>query len=660
MAAIASAPPWNPEDDLLLKNAVEAGASLEALAKGAVRFSRKFTVRELRERWLSLLYDAEVSAQASARMSEFELSNPTVSTKPGRFGVSKGGGSVGAGSPAKRRVESVRKQYYEMRKRLCSFNTFDFGFIDEPNDTDENVNSGNDLLDGSYVVGHRVKNYFEFTANNSSLLDNRQKDLCLSTNGSVKDNNKHNIDGEKNLVRSGDGLVDFRNCSSAVEAGTSHVLPDVPLWKTMEDVMVPEMPIDVSLEVNCQEAEHKLICDEGDKRPSPGYNVDRAGFMLEERLPGEELNRTVAISGDDFGDISDSLLNFANENEPLAMDVDGENMNFNHYKSVLLTSPKDGLEKDVKSVCQPENLDPKAFPVVSEDVFNAERKISSDLLHSGESNHQHSICGSETNIPSIRLVPSPHSPELHYEMMVCTLNSEDPEIPCNDDVIQHGDLVPTFTNQEKIRQESIRLKNKQCRAEPSMGSLMVGHKTVPKRCANIPLVKPNPFDGTRVTSVSKLANNILADANQCRSKNTTPAFAANQVLKEEIMNGLSAPVTISGERTLLSKGLGSTNRDVLEPEANPSKLYQDESEEELDGAGDDIPYFSDIENMADSVGFQVQQIWANVVEHRLRIFPDLVENLVLSWAYLVEILGLEMVEILVLSWADLVEILGMR
>lgn len=35
----------------------------------------------------------------------------------------------------------------------------------------------------------------------------------------------------------------------------------------------------------------------------------------------------------------------------------------------------------------------------------------------------------------------------------------------------------------------------------------------------------------------------------------------------------------------------------MEPEANPSKLYQDESEEELDGAGDDIPYFSDIENM---------------------------------------------------------------
>ncbi|KAK1353461.1 hypothetical protein POM88_052596 [Heracleum sosnowskyi] len=35
--------PWIPEDDLLLKNSIEAGASLEALAKGAVKFSGALT-----------------------------------------------------------------------------------------------------------------------------------------------------------------------------------------------------------------------------------------------------------------------------------------------------------------------------------------------------------------------------------------------------------------------------------------------------------------------------------------------------------------------------------------------------------------------------------------------------------------------------------------
>lgn len=589
MTAIASAPPWNPEDDLLLKNAVEAGASLEALAKGAVRFSRKFTVRELRERWRSLLYDADVSAQASARMAEFERSNPSASSKPGRFGVSKGGGSVGADSPAKRRVESVRRHYYEMRKRLCSFNTFDLGFIDEPNDNTENVNSGNDLFDGSYVVGDHVKNYFEFAVNSCSLLDNRQKDLCLSTSGSVKDNNGQNINAEQN----------FRNCSSVAEAGTSHVLPDVPLWKTMVDVSAPELPIDVSLEVKCQDVEQNLMCrdhEDGDKSRSPGYNVDHSGLMLEERLPNEELNRNIAISGDDYGDISDSLLNFANENEPLAMDVDGENMDdkacYVGIKLVQVSSPTDGQKKDIPSVSQLENLDPKTFSVLSEGVCDAEKKDSTSLLHSGEANQ--SICSSEINIPSIKSVSNPHSPELHYEMMECTLNSEDPDIPCNDEVIQPSDLVPSFTDQENRGQESISLKKEQSPAESLMASQIGGHRTAPKTSPNFPLVKPEPFDGTHVSLVSKRATIILADASQCRPTHTTPAFAANQVLKEE---GINAPVTIKGEHTLLSKEPGSTNRDGLEPEANPSssRLYQDDSEEELEG--DDVPYFSDIENM---------------------------------------------------------------
>nr|CAB3452209.1 unnamed protein product [Digitaria exilis] len=73
MGSVSAAAGWTAEDDVLLKKAVEAGASLESLAKGAVCFSRKFTLEELQDRWYSLLYDSETSAQASARMANYEM-----------------------------------------------------------------------------------------------------------------------------------------------------------------------------------------------------------------------------------------------------------------------------------------------------------------------------------------------------------------------------------------------------------------------------------------------------------------------------------------------------------------------------------------------------------------------------------------------------------
>ncbi|KAK1307275.1 hypothetical protein QJS10_CPA10g01317 [Acorus calamus] len=61
MGTITPVTQWIPEDDVLLKNAVEAGASLECLARGEVPFSRRFSVQELRDRWHSLLYNPKIS-----------------------------------------------------------------------------------------------------------------------------------------------------------------------------------------------------------------------------------------------------------------------------------------------------------------------------------------------------------------------------------------------------------------------------------------------------------------------------------------------------------------------------------------------------------------------------------------------------------------------
>ncbi|KAG2254368.1 hypothetical protein Bca4012_057960 [Brassica carinata] len=57
---------WIPEDDFRLRKSIENGASLESLAKGAVKFSRRFTLSELRDRWHSLLYNPHVTSLSSS------------------------------------------------------------------------------------------------------------------------------------------------------------------------------------------------------------------------------------------------------------------------------------------------------------------------------------------------------------------------------------------------------------------------------------------------------------------------------------------------------------------------------------------------------------------------------------------------------------------
>jgi hypothetical protein len=47
---------------------VQAGYALEALAKGAMDLSRRFTLQELQERWRALLYDPAVAVEASRKL----------------------------------------------------------------------------------------------------------------------------------------------------------------------------------------------------------------------------------------------------------------------------------------------------------------------------------------------------------------------------------------------------------------------------------------------------------------------------------------------------------------------------------------------------------------------------------------------------------------
>ncbi|XP_048335080.2 uncharacterized protein LOC107409113 [Ziziphus jujuba] len=620
MAAVASVPPWNPEDDLLLKNAVEAGASLEALAKGAVRFSRKFTVRELRERWHSLLYDADISAEASSRMVEFELS------KSNRFGIPK----ENVGISAKRKSESIRRLYYSRQKRTCSSSSFDLSFLNASNnvnngcvgrggDCGDHVAVGNEVLDGNCMVGHHVGSYFEFSERGINIVDHvplhtrrdvsgkaignsvddrilrnhHPKIASLSARGSAEDNLEHNMKNniaEKGLRSLEDNLVDFGNCSDGEDAGQSHVL--LPLWKTIEDIPAPEMPIDVGLEDKGQNVEDKLTNPpddvEANEVSASGYDVDHSQLILEDKEGHDEVNRST-----DFAYISDSLLDLTSENEPFFMDVDGKNTIDKScdesVNSLLLSSPKDMHEDDVPTVCGAQTLDTNIYHVVSDDVSAAGMDATSELLHFGDGD-QHSICCSEVNISSFKSVENPPS-ELHDEMMECTLNTEDPEIPCNDN-IHHpistvaSDPASFPMNQKHSKQDITSLKKE----ESHVQSFLALQNATPKTRANNTLVscavKRELPDGNCLVPVLKHANNFAADLSQCRSAHGTPKSTANQVLIKEEIN-----------TALISTEPCSTNAAFMEAEANSSALDRKESEDGFDGDIHNVPYFSDIETM---------------------------------------------------------------
>ncbi|XP_061999719.1 uncharacterized protein LOC133717094 [Rosa rugosa] len=575
MAATASAPPWIPEDDLLLKNAIEAGASLEALARGAVRFSHKFTVGDLRERWHALLYDADVSSEASARMLEFEACNSNVvPSKANRFSQSRG---------SKRRGESIRKQYHALRKRLCAdtnlcaLSDFDINFLGGQ----AIGNQGS--LDGNCMVGGHVGEPV-FNGDGGSVFHGRQcvsledhgvggvgREGCgnefseqvllvgLGENAYCRDNNA----GE-DLSTRGVNSMDFGNSLDAEDIGAH-------LW----DVAAPEMPAEETLVVVND------VDVDGENMDSSQYEVGHTEAMLVDGEGCDELNRRVAISGGDYGDMADSLFN-------------------DEVNSILLSSPKDVHEDDVPEFCQPPQLVSVSCEAVSDVVHTAEMVLSVEPSQTGHDDRLDISC-SDANKPSsstsVPLNPTemavapmvPVAPEMavaeevQEEEMICTLNTEDPDIPSNDDImfptaIVHTSLQPSSkevsnlaTDQRKSDQQIKTLEKKEDPAQPFRKE------------------SPNPARD----------KNDPAAASQCRLADATLNCITKGLLNEEEIN---VPGIVA-ELASLTAELGSTSMAFPEPQTNPSALDCEESEEESnddvvdDDEDADIPYFSDIETM---------------------------------------------------------------
>ncbi|KAJ6920796.1 hypothetical protein NC651_014392 [Populus alba x Populus x berolinensis] len=65
MGALGPVTPWTPGDDVLLRRFYRGWGFLGIAGKRCSAFFRKFTVRDIQDRWYSLLYDPVVSAEAA-------------------------------------------------------------------------------------------------------------------------------------------------------------------------------------------------------------------------------------------------------------------------------------------------------------------------------------------------------------------------------------------------------------------------------------------------------------------------------------------------------------------------------------------------------------------------------------------------------------------
>ncbi|KAJ6919354.1 hypothetical protein NC651_013343 [Populus alba x Populus x berolinensis] len=587
-------PPWIPEDDLLLKNAIEAGASLEALAKGAVRFSRKFSVRELSDRWHSLLYDDDVSAEASGRMEELQLSNLsfskvntiTSSSSNNKFGV-----AVKESDSVKRKIECVRQMYYATRKKLrkrggggCG----DFCFLDslDGGSFDGGVGFGGN---GGFGEDDRVR--FGFVGGN----EGGEGDVCFE---------RENV--RKDVQDVEDGLVEFRDSERSEEPGPCGVPESdalihagrieslalrVPLWKGMKDVSAPKMPASVNVKGKGQ-SEGDLIVNHDDvngyKMSLVGVEVDHTRVELRDEPVFDVRDRSIAISESDFPDISDSLLNFPNDNEPLFIDVNGKDVIdkacYDSITTLLVSSPND-VQGDVPDVKHPVMLASDTSLGIPDGACPAELEVFAEESHSvGGKPDIHFI--SEMNAPPSTSAPKVLSAEENDGEMECMLNMEDFEIPCNDDIFIGKTIASPIMEQVSNLTHNLpssSLVKKDCKQE----IILLKKEEIPAHCLTSPQMV-----GCSMLPVSSPRHQPVCSGAKCEplALISRPVITAHVEPSEgRVALGTPTPSTVGLPKS------GSLHEKLSLPIkviSVPSTSNQEES-----GSDDDVPCFSDIEAM---------------------------------------------------------------
>ncbi|XP_057490115.1 uncharacterized protein LOC130776085 isoform X1 [Actinidia eriantha] len=510
MGALAPVCPWIPEDDLLLKNAVESGASLESLAKGAVQFSRRFTVQELQIRWLALLYDPVVSAEASARMIEFERSAVSLPSKPCRCEDSKESNRVSG----KRKAESVRSYYYSMRKSICNepFDSTNLNYLVGPGHNDCSGN-GNEPSAASCMLVDPISNHFGLRDSNVDITHSSvpefgtegisaanagvtadacytgfhssvKEDLQMAQNNMharipctfgenvplaiscsvVKESGQpkivpvsnmseaHHLDSKPSVIHDqslgnmdkvcsgfgGSQVFDspISDCGGLLHnLGCTSPLPPMPIWSTIEGISAPTIP-DVHLSGSGQDTADTFAFPERgnlENANTSGYDDVILDSKNKIQVPCDTTHLTPS-STDYFAELSDALLNFTNDEELFFMgagEKDGIDKSFiDGFGSILLDSPNGNMPNIAATEAA---TAPHSYLATSGGEHCG---VSDDKrqCHYSDAPDGHAVCSSESRMAIFVSSMNPQFPELRNGVICCLLNTEDTEIPSNDDV----------------------------------------------------------------------------------------------------------------------------------------------------------------------------------------------------------------------------------
>lgn len=577
---------------------------MESLAKGAVQFSRRYSLTEIRDRWHSLLYDPVVSAEASARMVNLELSKSSGGSKEG----------LGDGSSSKRKVESIRKHYNAMRKRVkrhCSqafFDSFDLALKDEMSIEKSVIRDDDECLVGNYMEDVKVRKY--------------------DTGVSLMGGSLHQ--GVMNHVNNLAGCGNYSGLGEVVMSKDA-------LWKKIEDeaASASAMRVNLSVENENNSVEARATLPHG----------------LKGKCANDVLKASAARSGEDVGHLSDSLLNMTNQDDLIFVDIDGKDATdkpcYDNVDSLLLSSPCEIQGNDASDIRELRKLDTGTKVAMPSESWAAGLEV---VANPSDGNHGDLHCSSDpgNDAQSSVAAQSPH-PEHSEGFVICFFNTEDPDVPSNDN-IDFSIVVPLPVTPEpqpiikevgcsdsSINNQRKKVPDRSSKKEdiPShsfAASQIVGPVLVPninsgRRPVGVVMNTENPGRNP-VSAVSGQTNNININPSHSRFVPAAmmPALDGRPKQKVKCVNSYilhnldrklvreliyyfllsfievvcyKQEIDAPASAEVYAHPKAGKNKGLPKPEANPFSLDPEGGDDDDSDNDDDndIPYFSDVETM---------------------------------------------------------------
>ncbi|KAK9758329.1 hypothetical protein RND81_01G223300 [Saponaria officinalis] len=529
-------------------------------------------MKELQDRWRSLLYDPAVSKEACARMAEIE--QPAGPSKSKKVDISKEG-KLAVG---KRKQRSVRSCYYAMRKRVCNGPLYqgDLSFLMDNSFIND---IGGNMVDGPLANDFGLEDCnFEDLCNvsasvlGSGLFIGQQNMLenPMTQNAVVNDQMAHEIvEGNKD-TRYSDHGTEYEHL------GYSPSLAEMAAWDTVENMLLPGVPDDVHITGNDVQAVGRF--DIANNNNAGEGILENDDIHLPSVLPNDmsyDDFKTAAVCTDDyFADIAD--FKFTNEDE-MHINNDGNKGTDDtcHGLETLLLNTLDYVNDD--EVCNtPERNEQAAIAPV--DICIGPKSITADVT---ESNFQSCTANqASTSAPFF----DPRFPEYRNGVICCVLNTEDSEIPCNDDII-----FPS----KKPAPGHRRTKNKA--TVPSSSALGNTGTQAKGHVVEIETRRNEIFGGSRIPSSGY--------GGLCQTSTT---------IKREHPDLPGCDVAQNSghlaELNHVQKNVGVMNQDAQHMNSSPNfaapileeadeERESSESEEQFSDSDVDIPSFSDVEAM---------------------------------------------------------------